>query len=119
MKVFGHLLTTLFQAFFRIVFTAILSAALAVSVGLLVAYEASKQWPPQQSVVVLIAIVAVLFTYAASLTVLVSEAVKALLFSSKEAVKETYTAGNLIERGVKAADHLEHANEQREHANVN
>jgi hypothetical protein len=119
MKVLGHLLKTLFQAFFRIVFTAILSAALAVSVGLLVAYEASKQWPPQQSADVLIAIVAVLFTYAASLTVLVSEAVKALLYSSKEAVKETYTAGNIIERGVKAAEHLEQANEQQEHANVN
>ena len=119
MKVLGHLLKTLFRAFFRILFTAILSAALAVSIGLLVSYEASKQWPPQQSVDVLIAIVAILFAYATSLTVLVSEAVKALLYSSKEAVKETYTAGNIIERGVKAAEHLEQANEQREHANVN
>jgi hypothetical protein len=109
MKVLGHLLKTLFRAFFRILFTAILSAALAVGVGLLIAYEASNQWPPRHLVDVLIAIVAVLFAYAASLTVLASEAVKALLYTAKEATKETYTAGNIIERGVKAAEHLEHA----------
>ena len=109
MKVLGHLFKTLFRAFFRIFFTAILAAALAVGVGLLVAYEASNQWPPRHLVDVLIAIVAILFAYAASLTVLVSEAVKALLFTAKEAEKETYTAGNMAERAVKAAEHMEHA----------
>ncbi|HLZ24165.1 MAG TPA: hypothetical protein VKQ30_18785 [Ktedonobacterales bacterium] len=43
MEVLGHLLKTLFRASVRIVFTAILFAALAVGVGLLVAYKASKQ----------------------------------------------------------------------------
>ena len=109
MEVLAHLLKTLFRAFFRIVFTAILAAALAVGVGLLIAYKASNQWPPRHLVDVLIAIVAVLSAYAVSLTVLVSEAVKALLYTTKEAEKETYTAGNIIERGVKAAEHLEHA----------
>jgi p-aminobenzoyl-glutamate transporter AbgT len=109
MKVLGHLLKTLFRAFFRIFFTAILAAAVAVGVGLLIAYEASNQWPPRHLVDVLIAIVAILFAYAASLTVLVVEAVKALLYATKEAEKETYTAGNIIERGVKAAEHMEHA----------
>ena len=109
MKVLGHLVKTLFRAFFRIFFTAILAAALAVGVGLLIAYEASNQWPPRHLVDVLVAIVAVLFAYAAALTVLVSEAVKALLYTTKEAEKETYTAGNLVERAVKAAEHAEQA----------
>ena len=109
MKVLGHLVKTLFRAFFRIFFTAILAAALAAGVGLLIAYEASNQWPPRHLVDVLVAIVAVLFAYAAALTVLVSEAVKALLYTTKEAEKETYTAGNLVERAVKAAEHAEQA----------
>ena len=70
----AHLLKTLFRAFFRIFFTAILSAALAAGVGLLIAYEASNQWPPRHPIDVLIAIVAVLFAYAVSLTVPVSDA---------------------------------------------
>lgn len=109
MKVLGHLLKTLFRAFFRIFFTAVLSAALAVGVGLLVAYEASHQWPPRHLVDVLIAIGAILFAYATALTVLVNEALKALLYTAKEAEKETYTVGNIVERGVKAAEHMEHA----------
>ncbi|MGH2516578.1 MAG: hypothetical protein ACRDHP_13060 [Ktedonobacterales bacterium] len=108
MKVLGHLAKTMFRAFFRILVTVILSAALAVGVGLLIAYEAGKQWPPQHLVDVLIAIVAIIFAYAASLTVLASEAVKALLFATKEAEKETYSVGNIVERGVKAAEHVEH-----------
>jgi ABC-type Fe3+-siderophore transport system permease subunit len=111
MKVLGHLAKTLIRAFFRIFFTAILAAALAVGIGLLIAYEASHQWPPQRLVDVLVAVAAILFAYAAALTVLVSEAVKALLYTTKEAEKETYTAGNLIERGVKAAERVEHAEE--------
>jgi hypothetical protein len=74
MEVLGHLLKALFRAFFRIVFTAILAAAVAVGVGLLVAYEASNQWPPRHPIDALIAIVAVLFAYAVSLTIPVSEA---------------------------------------------
>lgn len=107
MKVLGHLVKTLFRAFFRIFFTAILAAALAVGVGLLVAYEASHQWPPRHLADVVVAAVAILFAYAAALTVLVSEAVKALLYTTKEAEKETYTAGNIIERTVKAAERVE------------
>lgn len=107
MKVLSHLVKTLFRAFFRIFFTAVLALTLAVGVGLLVAYEATQQWPPRHLVDVIIAIVAILFAYAASLTVLISEAVKALLFTTKEAEKETYTVGNLVERGVKAAEHVE------------
>lgn len=116
MKVLGHLLKTLFRAFFRIFFTAILSAALAVGVGMLVAYQAGHQWPPSHLVDVVIGVVAVLFTYATALTVLVSEAVKALLFTAKDAVKETYTAGNLIERGVKAVERVEHPENAEEAA---
>ncbi|HLZ23391.1 MAG TPA: hypothetical protein VKQ30_14840 [Ktedonobacterales bacterium] len=112
MKVLGHLLKTLFRSFFRVLVTAILSATLAVGVGLLVAYQIGHAWPPRHAIDVIIAAVAVLFAYAASLTVLISESVKALLFTAKEAEKETYTAGNLAERAVKAAEHAE----QAEHA---
>ena len=120
MKVFGHLVKTLFRAFFRIFFTAILAAALAVGVGLLVAYEATQHWPPRHLVDGIIAVVAIVFTYAVALTVLVAEALKALLYATKEAEKQTYTVGNLVERGVKAAEHVEARHiEEAEHANVN
>ena len=117
MKVLGHLVKTLFRAFFRIFFTAILAAALAVGVSLLIAYEATQQWPPRHLVDVLIAIVAIIFTYAVALTVLVSEALKALLYTTQEAEKQTYTVGNIAERAVKAAEHVEAERvEQAEHA---
>lgn len=105
MKVLGHLVKTAFRAFFRLFFTALLSAAVAVACGLLVSYEATHQWPPHQLSVILIAIVAVLAAYAGGLTVLLAEAVKALVYTAKEAEKETYTVGNLVERGVKAVEH--------------
>lgn len=105
MKVLGHLVKTLFHAFFRILFTALLSAALAVACGLLVAYEGTRQWPPHQLTVIVIAIVAVLAAYAGGMTVLMSEAIKALVYTVKEAEKETYTVGNIVERGVKAVEH--------------
>ena len=105
MKVLGHLAKTAFRAFFRIIFTALLSAALAVVCGLLVSYEGTRQWPPNQLTVIVIAVVAVLAAYAGGLTVLLSEAVKALVYTAKEAEKETYTVGNLVERGVKAVEH--------------
>lgn len=89
----------LLSHFFRISFTAILAAALAVGVGLLVAYEAAQQWPPRHLLDVIIAIVAAIFAYAIALTVLVSEALKALLYTTKETEKQTYTVGNLAERG--------------------
>ncbi len=105
MKVLGHLAKTAFRAFFRILFTALLSAALAVACGLLIAYEGTHQWPPQRLTVIVIGIVALLAAYAGGLTVLVSEAVKALIYSVKEAEKETYTMGTIVERGVKAVEH--------------
>lgn len=105
MKVLAHLTKTAFRAFFRILFTALLSAALAVGCGLLVSYEGTRQWPPHQLSVIVIAIVALLAAYAGGLTVLMSEAVRALVYTVKEAEKETYTVGNLVERGVKTVEH--------------
>ena len=109
MRVLAHLLKTTLRAGIRIFFTAVLSATLALAVGLLVAYEIAHQWPPRHVADAIIAVVAILFAYATTLTVLVGEAVKALLFTVKEAEKETYTAGNIVERGIKAAEHLKHA----------
>lgn len=113
MKVIGHLVKTMFHAFFRVLVTAILSATLAVAVGLLVAYEATNQWPPRHLVDVLIGVVAMIFTYATVLTVLVSEALRTLLYTVKEAEKQTYTAGNIVERAIKAADHVEQAEHEK------
>ena len=104
MQVIGHILKSAFQAFFRILFTAIICGALAAGAGLLVVYEGLHQWPPHQFTTIAVIVVAALAAYAGGLTVLLVAAVKALISTAKTAEKEMFSAGNLIEEGVKIAE---------------
>jgi hypothetical protein len=101
MRIMGHLIATGCRTFWRILFMALFAAVLAASVALLVAYEGTRQWPPTQLTEVTAAAFAVLTAYAAGLTVLLSESVKALVDAAKvvehEAVAPVKAVGRELE----------------------
>lgn len=104
----GHIFKTIFRAFFRILFTALFCGLIAAGIGLLIAYEGNHQtwqWPPQQLTAIAVILVALLAAYAGGLTVLLGAAIKGLVDTARLAEKEAFTAGNLIEDGVKAVEH--------------
>jgi ABC-type Fe3+-siderophore transport system permease subunit len=83
-----HLLKSLFRAFFKIAFTAVFAGALAVGAVLLVAYLNDGQvWPPKTLIEVAAAAMGVLAAYAAGLTMLLREALRAALTVEHGAVK--------------------------------
>ena len=88
MRIMGHLIATGCRTFWRILFMAVLAAALAAGATLLLAYEGTRQWPPTQLTYMAAAAFAVLTAYAAGLTVLLSESVKALVDAAKVAEHE-------------------------------
>jgi hypothetical protein len=94
------------HTFFRLVLTVIVCAALGAGVVLGLAYVWAHQWPPQQLTVIVAAAAAVLLAYAGGLTVLLTASAHALLDTARLAQKETFSTGNIVENGVKAASHL-------------
>jgi hypothetical protein len=70
----GHLIGAAFRAFFRLVATVIVAAAVAVGGTLGVAYQQAHVWPPKTLTEVTAGVIGVLAAYAAGLTVLVREA---------------------------------------------
>jgi hypothetical protein len=88
MRIMGHLIATGCRTFWRILFMAVFAAVLAAGVALLVAYEGTRQWPPTQLTDVAAGAFAVLTAYAAGLTVLLSESVKALVDAAKVVERE-------------------------------
>ncbi|HEV2236822.1 MAG TPA: hypothetical protein VGR57_09215 [Ktedonobacterales bacterium] len=87
MLVLGHLLKSLFRAFFKITFFALFTGALAAGATLLVAYLNNGQiWPPRRLIEVAAVVIGVLAAYAAGLTMLLREAVQAALSVEHEAV---------------------------------
>lgn len=80
---------------------AVFFAVLAAGAAMLVAYEGTRQWPPTQLSDVTAAAFAVLTAYAAGLTVLLSESVKALVDAAKvvehEAVAPIKAIGHVLE----------------------
>ena len=105
MSIIGHLLSTLFKTFFRVLFSTILGAAVGGGATLLVAYQQTNQhtslWPPHGTTAIAAIAIAVLSGYATGLTVLVGAAIKGLLTASGEVVKEATTTGNIVEDVVK------------------
>ncbi|MBF6591348.1 MAG: hypothetical protein IVW57_12595 [Ktedonobacterales bacterium] len=71
-----HLAKAAFRAFFRIILTALASAAVAGGATLLVAYQTSRVWPPKTLTEVAAGAIAILAAYAGALTVLIKEAIK-------------------------------------------
>ena len=83
-----HLLKSLFRAFFKITFTGLVVGVLAAGAVLLVAYlNDGHVWPPQTLIAVAAAAMGVLGAYAAGLTMLLREALRAALTVERGAVK--------------------------------
>jgi hypothetical protein len=101
----GHLFQSLFHAFFKIVLSLIVCAAIGGAATLVVAYLVLGHWPPSRLTEITAIAIAVLAAYAGAMTALMSEAVRGLLAAARVAEKETFTAGNIVEYGVKAVEH--------------
>ena len=88
MTLIFHLLKSLFRAFFKITFTGLFVGALAVGAVLVVTYMNDGQlWPPRTLFIALAAAMGVLAAYAAGLTMLLREALRAALTVERGAVK--------------------------------
>lgn len=87
MTLLGHLIKVAIRAFFRITFTGLLFIAIGIGVSLLVAYQATKVWPPSIPEWVVGGAVGLLLGYAAGLTVLVREAVSGVSTAEHEIVE--------------------------------
>jgi ABC-type Fe3+-siderophore transport system permease subunit len=80
MTLIFHLIKSLFHAFFKITFTGLFIGALAAGATLLVAYlNDGHVWPPKTLIDVAAAAMGVLAAYAAGLTMLLREALRAAL----------------------------------------
>ena len=88
-----HLIGAAFRAFFRMLFTGILCAAVAVGAVLLVAYSNVHQWPPDRLTEAAAAAMGVLAAYAGGLTVLVQEAVRGVKTAERD-VANVLEGGN-------------------------
>jgi hypothetical protein len=104
MTLIVHLIKSLFRAFFKIIFTALFVGVLAAGAMLLVAYLNTGQvWPPRRLIEVAAAVIGVLAAYAAGLTMLLREALRAALTVEHEAVKGIEHEVSDIEREVAGA----------------
>jgi hypothetical protein len=84
-----HLLKSLFRAFFKITFTALFVGAFAAGALLLVAYlNDGHMWPPKAYIEGVAAAVGLLGGYAAGLTMLLREALRAALIVEHRAVRD-------------------------------
>ena len=106
MSLLGHLANTVFHTFFRLLLTALICALVGAGVVLGLAYFWANQWPPQQLTIIAAIAAAALLAYAGATTVLMTASAHALLDTVRYAKKETFTTGNIIESGLKAANHL-------------
>ena len=88
MTLIFHLLKSLFRAFFKITFTGLFVGALAAGAVLVVTYmNDGHVWPPRTLFIALSAAMGVLAAYAAGLTMLLREALRAALTVERGAVK--------------------------------
>ncbi|HEX6798025.1 MAG TPA: hypothetical protein VF116_09975 [Ktedonobacterales bacterium] len=102
----GHLLMSLFHAFFKIVLSLIVCAAIGGIGTLVVSYVVLRQWPPTRLAEVAAIAIAVLAAYAGAVTALMSEAVRGLLAAARVAEHEALSTGNIVEHSVKAIEHV-------------
>lgn len=92
-SILGHLITTAFKAFWRLLLTTVVFAGLGAGAVLLVLYHYTQRvpWPLQsQNQMTLVAVigVAALSAYAGGVTALMTEAVGALKQAARIAEKE-------------------------------
>lgn len=102
----GQLFKSLFHAFFKVVLSLIICAAIGGIATLVVSYVALGQWPPARLTEAAAIAIAVLSAYAGAVTALMSEAVRGLLAAARVAEHEALSTGNIVEHGVKAIEHV-------------
>lgn len=77
MKLFTQLIRAIGRAFVRIVLLALFCGLLAGAVALLVAYEGTRRWPPDQLTWVAVVVIVMLVVYAVAITIMLGEALRA------------------------------------------
>ena len=98
MRILGHLLATVFRTFWHLVFAAVVCAVLAAGTAMVVAYTATRMWPPTRLTELTAAAVAVLAAYAGALTVLLGASVKGLIEAARLAEHEAVAPLKAMER---------------------
>jgi hypothetical protein len=87
MLLIAHLFKSLFRAFFKILLAALVAGGLAAEAILLVAHLNGHGWPPTRLLDIVAAAIGVLAAYAAGLTTLLVEALRAALTVEHGVVK--------------------------------
>jgi hypothetical protein len=93
-----HLIKSLFGAFFRITFAALLVGAVLAGGALLVAYHFDPVWPPTLQTELAVGAIGVLGAYAGGLTVLVRVALHAAFALERGLVTGVEREINNLER---------------------
>ncbi len=84
MRVFGHIIGTLFKAIVKIFLAAIFCGLIGFGVTLLVSFVKTNHWPPDTLTLIAAIAVGVLALYAGGATVLMNEAVRTLQVAAKD-----------------------------------
>jgi hypothetical protein len=84
MRVTAHIVGTLFKAIGKIFLAAIFCGIIGAGVVLLVSFVKSNHWPPDTLTIISAVAVGVLALYAGGITVLMREAVRALVEAAKD-----------------------------------
>lgn len=87
MALFIHLVKSLFRGFFKITFAAFVSGGLATEALLVAARYYGYAWPPSRLVEIVAIAVGVLTAYAAGLTALLFESLRAALTVERGVIK--------------------------------
>lgn len=85
MRIVGHLVKTAFHAFFHLFVTAFFCSSVAAVAVLVVAYGATREWPPRHLTMVALIAISALATYAGVVTALLVEVLRGV-FKTIEAV---------------------------------
>lgn len=87
MMLLVHLIKSLFRAFFKIVFTALIAGSLAAEATLMLIRLYGAGWPPPTVLEMVVGAIGVVVAYAAGLTTLFFEALRAALTVEHGVVK--------------------------------
>ncbi len=109
MPVLGHLLRTIFRAFFRIITVGLLCALAALSIVFLAdASNGIRQWPPSHLTDAAVLAITLLAGYAGAVTVVLVESARAVAKAVCTAEREASHVESLAGEAVKAAEQAAH-----------
>jgi predicted lysophospholipase L1 biosynthesis ABC-type transport system permease subunit len=108
LSIIGHLIGTAFRAFWRILITTVVAAAIGAGAALGLIYYETHQllWPPRDQLTLVALIgVTVLSAYAGGVTMLMTEAVRALKEAAKIAEHEVVAPLEAAGRDLRGDEH--------------